>query len=65
MPSTKPKSNDQLPSPDAEKLELLQARFDELSEYVAEQEDREAFDVLTPQLEEGEVDVLDVLNKKF
>ena len=62
MPSTKPKSNDQLPPPDAEKLELLQARFDELSEYVAEQEDREAFDVLTPQLEEGEVDVLDVLN---
>jgi len=37
MPSTKPKSNDQLPPPDAEKLKLLEARIDEAREYVAEQ----------------------------
>ena len=58
MPSTKPKSNDQLPPPDAEKLKLLEARIDEASEHVAEQTSqsrmhREAFDELTPQLEEA------------
>jgi predicted ribosome quality control (RQC) complex YloA/Tae2 family protein len=57
MPSTEPKSNDQLPPPDAEKLKLLEARIDKASEYVAEQTSqserhREALDVLTPQLEE-------------
>ena len=56
MPSTEPKSNDQLPPPDAEKLKLLEARIDKASEYVAEQTSqgerhREALDVLTPQLE--------------
>ena len=73
MPSTKPKSNDQLPSPDAEKLELLQARLDEASEHVAEQTlqsrmNREAFDELTPPPEEALnqfQDELDVLKKKF
>ena len=54
MPSTKPKSNAQLPPRDAEKLKLL----DEASEHVAEQTSqsrihREAFDELTPQLEEA------------
>ena len=69
MPSTRPKSNDQLPPPDADKL---QARIDEASEHVAEQTSqserhREAFEVLTPQLEALNrfQDALDVLNKKF
>ena len=58
MPSTKPKSNDQLPPPDAEKLKLLEARIDEASEDVAEQTSqserhREALGVLTPQPEEA------------
>ena len=73
MPSTKPKSNDQLPPPDAEKLKLLEARIDKASEYVAEQTSqserhREALDVLTPQLEETLSrfqDKFDELDKKL
>ena len=73
MPSTRPKSNDQLPPPDADKLKLLEARIDEAREYVAEQTSqserhREAFDELTPPLEEALnrfQDELDVLKKKF
>ena len=73
MPSTKPKSNDQLPPPNAEKLKLLEARIDEAREHVAEQTSqskrhREAFDELIPQPEEALnrfQDELDVLKKKF
>ena len=73
MPSAKPKSDDQLLSPDAEKLKLLEARVDEASAHVAEQtsqsqKHREALDVLTPQLEEALSrfqDDIEALNKKF
>ena len=54
MPSTEPKSNDQLPPPDAEKLKLLEARIDEAREHFAEQTSqgerhREALDEQTLQ----------------
>ena len=73
MPSTRPKSKDQLPPPDADKLKLLEARIDEASEHVAEQTSqskrhREAFDELIPRPEEALnrfQDDLDVLKKNF